>query len=72
MSRFHRLYEQREPDSSQVIKAALEHFQAAGGIAAYVIPIPNTTPTLYVACGEASQILAMLEQIQSSPHTCAS
>jgi hypothetical protein len=45
------------PDEQKVIDAALNLFQ---GSAAFLLPIPNTTPPLYIVCGEREQILELL------------
>lgn len=44
------------------IKAALNVFENS---AAFLLPIPNTNPPLYLACGEAGDIAALLESNRS-------
>lgn len=48
----------------QVVDAALALFGATRS-AAFVLPILNTTPPLYLACGEADQIRDMLPRLHS-------
>lgn len=42
-----------------VVKAALNLFDDANS-AAFIIPIPNTSPPLFVAAGEAAAIVALV------------
>lgn len=48
----------------QVVDAALALFGATGS-AAFSLPIPNTAPPLYLACGEADHIRDLLPRLRS-------
>lgn len=48
----------REDLQSALINAALD-LAGATGSQAFVVPVPNTTPPLYVCMGESSEILSL-------------
>ena len=48
-----------DAEQAAVVKAALDLFVATA-TAAFKIPVPNTTPQVFVMCGEPEQLLALL------------